>query len=174
MEDKLEEKTNAEESYHPQKSLKETFRTGSPDDVRDKVRDAVEKGVAAVAGALKGFADRVEKQDVAGTTKQALHEAGESARSAVSGLSEEAKNLREPLRQAGQRFKETARHLKSDVSSQIAETKDALTGPPSGMAKGIGGSVDEKTTPGVPDLRRARLGETNEELRQRELDDVFE
>lgn len=120
-----------------QKSIKEAFRDGSPDEVRDRVKDAVQKGVAAVAGALKGFTEQTQKNDMPGTTKGAIHQAGETTRSTVSSVGEEVKNLKEPLKEAGQKLSGAARDIRSTAKDQIDQTKQAVKG--SGSS-GTGGS----------------------------------
>lgn len=111
-----------------EKTLKETFRSGSPDDVRDKVKDVVQKGIAAVAGALKGFSEEAEREDLPGTTKSAIQKAGETTRSTVSSATEEAKNLKEPLRQAGHKLSETARDIRGTVKEEVDRSKEAIRG----------------------------------------------
>lgn len=39
------------------RTLRETFRSGTPEEVREKAKETVEKAVAVVAGALRGLAD---------------------------------------------------------------------------------------------------------------------
>jgi phage shock protein A len=123
-------------SSEPQKPFKEVFKQGSPDDVHKKVKDVVQKGVAAVAGALKGFADQTEKNDVAGTTKSAIQQAGETTRTTVSSVTDEVKSLKEPLKEAGQRLSETAKSLKSTAQEQVQNTKQAVKGSSTGVGSG--------------------------------------
>lgn len=141
------------------KSLKETFKSGSPDEVRDRVRDVVEKGVAAVAGALRGFNEETQRSDVAGQTKGAIHQAAETAKSTVSSVTEEAKSLKEPLREAGQKLGETARDLRGAVREEVDSTKGALQG-----ARSSGGGSSYEREMGESELERSSAGMRESEL----------
>ncbi|HUR68973.1 MAG TPA: hypothetical protein VM370_06975 [Candidatus Thermoplasmatota archaeon] len=122
------------------RTFKETFKSGSPDQVHDKVKDVVQKGVAAVAGALKGFNDKTQEHDIAGSTKSAIRTAGDTARTTIAGVTEEAKNLKEPLMEAGQKLKETAKDLSSAARSQVQDTKEAVKGGSGASGSSLGAS----------------------------------
>lgn len=150
------------------RSVKETFRSGTPDEVRDKVKEAVEKGVAAVAGALKGFADRTEESKVADTTRNAIHQAGETARSAISSVTEETRGSQEPLREAGQKLRDTARDLKSSAASQFEETRGALSGG-QGSATAAAGAGTE-----FPDISNTPMAQSDKKLQGKDLTEDIE
>ena len=105
------------------------------DDVKDRVKGKVQKGVAAVAGALKGFSEEAKKHDLAGSTKQAIQKAGETTRE-VAGT-------------ATREFKKTKEHLKQG-SSGASGTFEATPLPSS--------------TTSVPDLRKTDLAKDDEDL----------
>lgn len=155
------------------KSLKETFQSGTPDDVRDRVKDATQKAVAAVAGALKGFADEAERSDVAGTSKNAVHQAGETVRSTASSVTEEAKGLKAPLQEAGQKLRETAHDITSTARDELGQAKDALRGERSGEAQGAAdrGGARGLTGQGteMPDLSRTPMAEPDRKLQGKDL-----
>ena len=120
------------------KTIRETFKEGTPDDVRDRVKEAVQKGVAAVAGALKGFTEQSQKTDMPGTTKGAIHQAGETTRSTVSSVSDEVTNLKEPLKEAGQKLSSAAKDLRSTAKEQVDKTREAVRGRDTGTMGGPG------------------------------------
>lgn len=128
MEDENYSSSEGTSKTNKDKSLKETFQSGSPDEVRDKVKGAVEKGVAAVAGALKGFNKETERSDLPEKTKTAVHQAAETTKSAVSSITQEAKGLKEPLRDASAKLRETASDMKSTFRGEIDKTKGAVGG----------------------------------------------
>lgn len=76
------EKDNIEKKGNPSE-VKEALESGTPHDVKESVKRIVEKGVSAVAGALKGVADSAERENVAGSAKNALHELGETTKELV-------------------------------------------------------------------------------------------
>lgn len=118
----------------------------SPDEVKTKVKDAVAKGVAAFAGALKGFTEEAQKHDLANTTKSAIQKAGEATRQVAGTATDEIRKTRD--------------HVKHSARA-------------SGLTKGpimprpldrMGGSTSRTMEPNVPDLRKVDLGKTDEEL----------
>lgn len=182
------------ESIKNDKTFKETFKQGSPDEVRDKVKDVVQKGVAAVAGALKGFADTTQKEDVAGSTKSAIHQAGETTRTTVSSVTDEVKNLREPLKEAGQKLSEAASGIRSTAKEQLQSTKQAVKGSGStGMSAGLGSSIGSsdldmtssynKEGSGVigstglgtelPDISNTPLGQSDKKLQGKDVSSEY-
>ena len=120
--------SNESSQHKSNASLKDTFKSGTPDEVRDRVRDTVEKGVAAVAGALKGFNRETERSKLPEETKGAIHQVAETAKSTVSSVTEEAQGLRQPLKEAGQKLSSTAKDLTSTLREQVDETKSAVKG----------------------------------------------
>lgn len=170
------------------RGLKETFKSGSPDEVRDKVKEVVEKGVAAVAGALRGFNEKARDEKVAEQTQGALHQAGETARKTISGVTEEAKNLKEPIREASTKLRETARDVRDSVRSEAESTKSALKDTGSSPYSGIGstheGAGAYGTTMGMggsslerggmkenefPDIRNTPMAESDKKLAGKDL-----
>lgn len=167
-----------EHSQKNERGFRETFKSGTPDEVRDKVKNVVEKGVAAVAGALRGFSDKAEKEHISESTKGAIHQAGEATRSTVAGVTEEVKNLKEPLRDAGQKLRETARDMKQTVRSEVDSTKSAVreyeSGGTYGPTMGMGGSSLEGDTEKMkesefPDIRNTPMAESDKKLQGRDL-----
>lgn len=166
------------------KSMKETFKSGSPDDVRERVKDVVEKGVAAVAGALRGFNKEVERSEIPEQTKGAIHQAAQTTKSTVASVTEEAKGLKEPLREAGQKLGETARELRGTLKDEVDRTKGAVRDAGtegSGSERpelGMGGS--ELSSSGsapstglgrgeMPDIRNTPLAKSDKELQGKDL-----
>lgn len=87
-----EKKSNAQE-------VKDAFRSGTPEDVKESVKKTVEKGVAAVAGALKGVADTAEREDVAGATKSAVRQIGETTKELTKEGQKQFDAMREQVRE---------------------------------------------------------------------------
>lgn len=174
------------------KPLKDTFRSGSPEEVRDKVKDTVAKGVAAVAGALRGFSETTKNEDVAGRAKEAIGSAGETASSTISSVAEQAKGLKEPLKDAGQKLSETARDLKDTAKEQYSSTKDAVKGSSSERSGSLGsssltgssygdisGSSSDMARSGgqgseLPDISRTPLAASDKELKGKDLTEDLE
>lgn len=71
------------------------------DDVKQNVKEKVAKGVAAVAGALKGFSEEANKTDLAGSTKQAIQKAGETTRELASAAKSEFRETRDSFKGSG-------------------------------------------------------------------------
>lgn len=109
-----ENKSNIEGSANTEKS-----KPGSPDEIKERVKETVAKGVAAVAGALKGFSEEAKKDDLAGSTKEAIQKAGE-----------------------------TTREMTSTVKKEFQETKDVVKGSPSGSSPS-GGSLGSSSSMGM-------------------------
>lgn len=186
----MEEENKSYESgmseHKNDKSLRETFKSGSPDDVRDKVKDVVEKGVAAVAGALRGFSEKAENEKISDTTKGALHQAGETARKTVTGVTEEAKNLQPQIKEASQKLRETARGVRDSVRSEVDSTKGAMKesgsspyggigsthegGGAYGSTMGMGGSsLESRKENEFPDIRNTPMAESDKKLQGKDL-----
>lgn len=142
------------------KSVKETFRTGSPDEVRERVKEMVQKGVAAVAGALKGFTEESQKGKIAEQTRESIKTLGETTREAVSSTTEQVKNMEEPLKKAGDQIKHTGQTLGStarDVGSTAKDELNRTRQEMKGSGGGQGGKPDatiiayeETTITGIP------------------------
>lgn len=168
-------------------SLKDTLKSGSPDEVKDRVKETVEKGVAAVAGALKGFNRATERNRLPEETKGAIHQAAETAKSTVSSVTEEVSGLREPLREAGEKLGDAAREMSSTLREEVDRTRSAVEGAGSSgtgaqrASMGMGGS-ELGATPGgsasrassvqgseLPDISRTPLAESDSKLMGKDL-----
>jgi hypothetical protein len=79
------------------------FKDASPDDVKHKVKESVQKGVAAVAGALKGFSEEAKKHNLADATKEAISKAGETTRQVVGTTAQELKRTKEHVKEAARK-----------------------------------------------------------------------
>lgn len=140
--DKYEESTQANEGSS---TGGKTFKESKPDEIKERVKETVQKGVAAVAGALKGFSEEAKKDDLGRSTKQAIQKAGE-----------------------------TTREVAGTVKSEYRETKTTIKGEGAGAGgMGYGGMGDVGAMGGtsanlgakdVPDLRKTDLSKTDEEL----------
>lgn len=175
------------------RSIKETFRMGSPDEVRDRVKETVAKGVAAVAGALKGFTEETQKNRVAEQTRQAIQQAGDTTRNVVSSTTEQISGMKEPLREAAQKVGSTVRDVGQSAKQEFRQTKSAVKEGSSssktgsmGSNMGMGGSSlgtssynlptgsggSPSTGPAggeMPDISRTPLGKSDKELRGKDL-----
>lgn len=156
-------------SSEHERGLKETFKSGSPDEVRDKVKSAVQKGVAAVAGALRGFSEEAERNRMPEAARDAVHQAGETTRSTIASVSDEARGLKEPLKVAGQQLRETATDLKDTVRSEVDETKDAFRG-----ERGMGGASGGMGGGEMPDIRDTPMALPDAKLIGKDLSDETE
>ena len=168
----------------PNASLKDTLKSGTPDEVRDRVKDTVEKGVAAVAGALKGFNRETERSKLPEETKGAIHQVAETAKSTVSSLSEEAQGLREPLKEAGQKLSSTAKDITSTLRDQVDETKSAVKGTSESRSNSMGmggsdlGSTSSRSTTSLgtelPDISKTPLAQPDRKLIGKDLSENIE
>jgi hypothetical protein len=121
------------------------FNESSPEEVRDRVKETVQKGVAAVAGAIKGFSEEARRHDLAKTTKQAIQKAGETARE-VAGT-------------ARQEIRQTREHLKGGGAQRTSRPGMGMGGSP------VGRSPENE----VPDLRKTEFG-TQRDIKNAEED----
>lgn len=130
--------------------LKNAWQTGSPDEVRDEVRRMVEKGVAAVAGVVRGFSERAKQEKLPETTGNAIREAGDTARSVVRSTGEQASEMSGDLkksaqeigqsaREVGQTATEEARKTTSTVGEEARKTKETMKREADSMRGGSGG-----------------------------------
>lgn len=99
-----------------------SFKESTPDEVKDRVKETVAKGVAAVAGALKGFADEVEKNRLAESTRNAIEKAGGTAREVISSTTEQVRGLRQPIKEAG----ESVTDVVGTATDQVKNLKEPL------------------------------------------------
>lgn len=151
------------QTEHP-KSFRDTFRDGSPDDVRDKMKDIVAKGVAAVAGALRGFTEESEREDVAGQSRSAIHAAGDTVGKTASTVTEEVKGLQQPLKDAGQKIRETVRDIGQTAKEEVSQTRASMRGGTSPSSETPSGYGSTSLTGGeMPELRSTPLSKSEPE-----------
>lgn len=144
------------------KSVRETFRTGSPDDVKERVKEAVAKGVAAVAGALKGFNEQMQQNRVPEKTREAIQRAGETTREAVSSTSEQVKGMKQPLKDAGRSIGEATRDIGGTAKEEFRQTRESMKGGGGSAKMGRMESGRYESTPtGPSELERGSLGSTS-------------
>ena len=159
------------------------FREASPEEVKHKVKETVQKGVAAVAGALKGFSEEAKKHNLADSTKEAINKAGETTRQVVGTTAKE--------------FQKTKEHVKEQVKGGNASSSSLSGGSMGASGSSIGSlggsstmdsgsssvrgtsqrenamqdvsdSVPENKagTTGIPDLRKTNLGKSDKDLKK--------
>lgn len=188
--------TNTESSMQNDASTMDktrSFRESSPDEVRERVKEAVQKGVAAVAGALKGFSEEAKKHNLAESTKEAIHKAGETTRQVAGTTAKEFQRTKEHLKSEVKGFRSGANTAPPVGESSTLGSTGTLGGSSSlgsstslsgtsgmgGSQLGTGSSSNvrgtstrdsslqggaKSTTPKVPDLRNVELGKTDEDL----------
>ena len=83
-------------------SSKKPMADQSPDELKETIKEKVARGVAAVAGALKGFSEEAKKQDLAGSTKEAIQKAGETTRDVASTTKQEFQQTKETFKGGSQ------------------------------------------------------------------------
>lgn len=151
----MEQQTNANRVKH-------AWREGSPEEVRDEVRRLVEKGVAAVTGAIRGFTSRAEKDQLPQQAGQAVRDLGETAQSVVKSTGEQASNMRGQLqstthelgqtaRDVGKTATEETRKTTSEVGSEVqrtAQTAGEQMSEAAEMARKTGDALKEGTQGG--------------------------
>lgn len=160
MENEDQSNTNYESNANENKSTKSGSASGA-DDVKQRVKESVSKGVAAVAGALKGFSEEAQKHDLAGSTKQAIQKAGETTRQLAGTVTKE--------------FQQTKEHLKKGGSGTSAMGSTGLGGSELGTGSTeLGSKTTElgSTAPPtfgsstLPDIRKTDIAKTDEELKE--------
>lgn len=122
------------------KSIKETFRSGTPEDVKERVKDTVAKGVAAVAGALKGFNEETQKNRLAEQTREAIQQAGDTTRNVVSSTTEQIEGMKQPLRDAAHKVGSTVRDVGKSAKDEYRQTKEGVKGSSSSESSSLGSS----------------------------------
>ncbi|MEA3201469.1 MAG: hypothetical protein QOE90_2897 [Thermoplasmata archaeon] len=163
-----------------------SFKDASPEEVKTKVKESVQKGVAAVAGALKGFTDEARKHNLAEATKEAIQKAGETTRQVVGTTAKE--------------FQQTKQHVKAQAKGGAGATGGMTSagslgasrydvGAAGGTSPGfgsnslsgstnVGGASSPSAMPnvsdtvpknkagdvGVPDLRKTDLAKDDEDI----------
>lgn len=113
------------ESERNMARMREAWRSGSPNEVREATRNLVEKGVAAVAGALRGFADAAQREKMPDEARKAVHQAGETAKAATSEaqnqasqVGQKAKDLSTEVRRQASDMKKEAKSMRDDMKSE--------------------------------------------------------
>lgn len=157
-------------------SASKPFREQTPDEVKENVKEKVAKGVAAVAGALKGFTEEAKKDDLAGSTKQAIQKAGETTRELSSTAKDEYRNTKETLKGGSSPSTGGSSLGKSDASSP-GSSPESLSGSlgSSSIASGAGSTLGTSQGMGGSELGTGTstmttgLGETSS--RKSELDE---
>src|SRR5687768_2344100 len=96
--DKYEENRKANEQGATEEGGKTSFKDAKPDEIKERVKETVQKGVAAVAGALKGFSEEAKKDHLAESTKQAIQKAGETTREVAGTVKSEVKETKSTLK----------------------------------------------------------------------------
>lgn len=117
-----------------------SFRDKSPEEVKDTVKDKVAKGVAAVAGALKGFTEEAQKNDLANSTKEAIQKAGDTTRTLASTAKEEYRSTKETIKPSGGSL--------SSGSSSSGSTSSSLSDYGSSSSSGSGSSMGASSSTG--------------------------
>lgn len=157
-----------------------SFKEASPDEVKHKVKETVQKGVAAVAGALKGFSEEAKKHDLAGSTKEAINKAGETTRQVVGTTAEEFQRTKEHVKEKAKGTGSTASSGMGSSSLGSSNVGNLGGSSTSGTSNVRGTSYQENAmqdvtdnvpknkagTTGMPDLRKTDLSKTDRELEE--------
>jgi hypothetical protein len=159
--DKYEEESSTQMNEGSSSHGKTSFKDAKPDEIKERVKETVQKGVAAVAGALKGFSEEAKKDELAQSTKQAIQKAGETTREVAGTVKSEVR--------------ETKSTLKGGQSSMGSGTSmgSSSYGSASYGSTGLGdvGSTGGTTSTGtkdVPDLRKTDIAKSDDELDKNE------
>lgn len=179
------------------KGMKEAWRSGDAERVKEEAKKLVEKGVAAVAGALKGFTETSQREEMPQQAAGAVREAGETAKqvtsetqSQVSTVGEQAKGLASEVKNQAKSVREQMGGKKSGgsesnvgpgpgstMSTPTSTTSiDTLSTPTStGSAVGTSETYSSGTTsglgtaPGAPSTAERDLSVMNERAAEREF-----
>jgi hypothetical protein len=135
-----------------------SFKDSSPEDVKNRVKETVQKGVAAVAGALKGFSEEAKKNDLAGSTKQAIQKAGETTREVAGTVRDEYKGTKEHLTSATGTGKGTGSGS-SVGSSSMGSSSSGSSMSNVGSTGGSSSSLKD-----LPDISKTEIGKKDDEL----------
>lgn len=127
---------------------KKAYKDSSPEEVKDRMKETVAKGVAAVAGALKGFTEEAKKNDLPNATKEVIQKAGETTRS-VAGT-------------AKSEFQQTKEELKPGASSGSSSSQgEAWTGSTMGDSSTGSSSTNSSTGTSAPSYAGSSSGGTS-------------
>lgn len=174
MEDDYDTQNKGNESMESESmgATDKPFKEATPEEVKSKVKETVQKGVAAVAGALKGFSEEARKHDLANSTKEAISKAGETTRQVVGTTAQEVQKTKE--------------HVKSSVKGGTASGVGSMGGSSTMGGSSMGSSNVRGTSQqenamqdvsdagpknkagdvAVPDLRKTDMGKTDEQLEE--------
>lgn len=161
--------TSNYESQSNANTEKKSFKDSSPDEIKERVKETVSKGVAAVAGALKGFTEEAKKNDLPNATKEVIQKAGETTRSVAGTAKQEYQSTKAELKGSGQSSSIGSSSLESGSfgSTSIGSTSGSLgMGGSSLGTTGIGESSTLGKSSDVPDLRKTQLSKSDDELSQ--------
>lgn len=146
-----------------------SYKDSSPQEVKEKVKETVAKGVAAVAGALKGFSEEAKSNDLANSTKEAIQKAGETTREIAGTAKSEFQSTKEQLKGG------SSAGMGSGSSGSSGSTYSGQSSSQSNMGMG-GSSLGGSSTPGssggsagsdlgsMPDLSKTKIGKSDAEL----------
>lgn len=103
--------------------------TDQYEDVAHRAEDSTRRIAAAIAGALEGFIDAMERYDVAQEGERAMKQAGDVARAAaVEGRAQaqtpEMQKIGHGLATAGHRTADATRHAADDVRTGVAHARE--------------------------------------------------
>ncbi|HET6398464.1 MAG TPA: hypothetical protein VFH47_02795 [Candidatus Thermoplasmatota archaeon] len=77
------------------------LRGKSADEVKQTVKEAVGKGIAAVSGAVEGFADRIEQDHLPEVSRKAIEQVGETTRAFTDTTKSEFQQIKESVQGGG-------------------------------------------------------------------------
>lgn len=150
-----ENKSNEDRSS--QSNANKSYKDQSPEEVKEKVKETVAKGVAAVAGALKGFTEEAKKDDLAGSTKEVIQRAGETTREIAGTAKSEFQSTKSELKGGSSGGQSNMGMGGSSLGSSSTGTKGTGTS---------GGSMGSSSLGSMPDLSKTKIGKSDAELEE--------
>lgn len=101
-------------------------------EVEARAEDSTRRIAAAIAGALDGFVEALDRYDIANEAKEASHQAGEITRSAALegraiGQTPEMQKVGEGIRHASHATGETVSHATDAVKTRAHELRESAT-----------------------------------------------
>ncbi|MFA5861077.1 MAG: hypothetical protein WDA16_05220 [Candidatus Thermoplasmatota archaeon] len=122
--DENKSQPNKSDAASPDAAEKKPELTGAAADASKRAKGKVQRGIATVAGSLKGFAEGAEKSDLAKTTGAAIGKAGEAIRKVGGAATQEFQKTKEHFAKGGAAAEKPSSYGYSTSAPKMGEEED--------------------------------------------------